>query len=189
MQIDPLIAIAVSWFLAGIFVLAAFHKLANQVQFNTTLRGYGLVPEAAISSVRRGLAVTELASAALLTAGTGVLVPIGALAAAFLLALYAAVMTSALLRNRADIDCGCHFGAAPSEGAASGSITWMLVIRNAVLVTLAGALLLPLSRPEHWLDILGGVAAAGLCWLLLQSAGHANLNQKKIRASARRVSR
>jgi len=183
LSLDPVIMQTMSWLLAGLFAFAARHKLAAREAFEVAVRGYALVPERAIPAFRIVLASAEIATAILLILPGSKFA--GVCIAALLLFLYLCAMVSALLRNRANIDCGCHLGIQSGAGDAEAGITWVLVLRNAALIAIAGSLLLPLGRPVHWLDILGGVGAAFSIVLLLHSAETVRRNHRAIVASVR----
>jgi hypothetical protein len=81
------------------------------------------------------------------------------LASIVLLGLFAAAMAVNLYRGRADIDCGC------GQSFLKQSLSWTLVVRNAVLATL----LLPslaMLDPMPMSAALTGVGA-GLAFFLL----------------------
>jgi hypothetical protein len=145
--LDPAITLALRGFGALLFAGAARHKLQDAAGFRIALAGYGLVPESALASIARGLAVLESVIA------IGLLVPVlaraSALAGSALLAGYALAMGAALARGRAGIDCGCG-------GAAGGApVGPALCARNAL-----GAALLALAALASGPRALGALDAA-----------------------------
>ena len=160
--LDPVLAWAVRAALAGIWLLAAGHKLADPGAFRAAVAGYRLVPEALAGAVARSLCVCELGLA------LGLLVPsvsaAAALASAALLALYAGAMGVNLARGRRDLDCGCAW---PGRRRPVGE---GLLFRNGLLIAVSlAAVLPPTARSLGWLD--GFTVATGATTLLLLHAG------------------
>lgn len=114
--------------LGFVFLLAGMSKLDNTGQFNEAIRGYGLVPAALTRPVAMWLPRAEVAAGAALLLGIGVR-SVALLPAAALVAFSVGVAVN-LLQGR-ELDCGCFGPAAPSR------ITWLTVVRNAILFGLA----------------------------------------------------
>lgn len=173
MSLDPALALPMAWFLAGLLALAAGHKLLRRDGFATTLEGYALVQQALLRPVTAAIAALEVATAlALVIPKT---MQIGALLAATLFGGYALAMILAILRGRAGIDCGCHFGERPEP------LGWSTVGRNLALIAATGAVALPPSRLAAWPDILSGAIAGAASILILISARTALANRAAIR--------
>ena len=133
------LAMACSWALAGILLLAAAHKARNYLEFRGVLLQYRLLPESLVPAVAPLIIAAEAAAglallvpAATLTPSTAVLTPAtGSLMAALLLCLYTGAIAVNLGRGRSAIDCGCGGQATPLSG-------WLLT-RNGLLLCLAWA--------------------------------------------------
>ena len=121
------------------FLVAAYHKLAEGPSFRVTLLEYQLLPEVLVSPMSRLLPLLEL-----LLGASWLLAfyqqSITAIGSAILLSMYAFAIGINLMRGRHYIDCGCGFGGkSDSEQFLSGG----LVMRNLILVALALLTLLP----------------------------------------------
>lgn len=177
-MLDPAFTLPLAWFLAGLLALAASDKLMRPREFAHAVQGYRLLPrgiqQKAAPAIAVLLIVAELAAAILL-----VVQPFsfaGVLAAASIFGAYAFAMTLAILRGRAGVDCGCHFG------AGEDALGWPLVVRNAVLIAIAGAIALPLTRETVWIDHVSSALAGGALILILHSARIALATARQIRA-------
>ncbi len=150
---DPAAVGAIVGALALILFAATWHKLSEPEVFAGALQAYELVPRWAVVPVARLLPLTEIAI------GIGMLVPLARqfalLALALLLMVYTAAIGINILRGRRQIDCGC--------GGEAQTLSWGLVVRNAVLAVAAVLVSGPTSdRDLEWLDavtLLGGVLA------------------------------
>ena len=118
---------SVCWLLAGVFGLAAHHKLEQGARFRAALAAYDVVPDRLLGVAAPLVISLELATAA----GLLILLPAALAAAAVLLTAYAAIIAWHLSQGRRLLDCGC--GDRPTP------ISWAMVWRN---VLLAGAALL-----------------------------------------------
>ena len=136
---DPVIDVALRGGLALLFLVAALHKTRDLGSFHATLANYRLLPPRATGA------------AAL------VVVALGAVAEAMLLAAYTGAIAVNLARGRRDIDCGC---AGPARRQPLRP--WLLV-RNAVLIGAALACLAPERvRPIVWVDALTVAGTIGV---------------------------
>jgi len=166
---DPLFAMTVAVFLGALTGGAGVHKLAAPDQFRQVLSAYGLLPPSLTPIAAWIIPFVDLTVALMLF--MMLLVPsvggAGAVLAAALFAFYGLAIAINLLRGRRDFDCGCSWGGAGNAG--QGQIHWGLVIRNAVLVALALALVFgEASRLATWLDRVNAVAAGlafGVIWI------------------------
>lgn len=149
--------------LAGLFVVAAVHKLRDATAFVATLRDYRILPPALVPAAAAGVVCVEVGIAlALLAPGLG---SVGALEAAGLLLGYTAAIATNLARGRRDIDCGC-LGPAQRQ-----PLSGWLVARNLALVCAALAAAVPLSmRALGALDVLTFVGGLGTAVLLFIAA-------------------
>jgi hypothetical protein len=142
---DPVVDVTLRAALALLLLAAAAHKTRDLAQFRATLADYRLLPDAIVPAAVGLVVGVELAIAVALVAFPAP----GLVAAAALLAVYAAAIAINLVRGRRHIDCGC---AGP---AARQAISGWLVARNVVLATLAIAGLAPVhARPLLWVDAL-----------------------------------
>jgi hypothetical protein len=173
-----IVYVSVVW-LSLVWLSAARHKLADFQAFRATLERYELLPPAGVLPLALLLPVLELAvGLAVLLHATRVAATQAALA---LLALYTTAIGINLLRGRRDIDCGC------TGPALRQQLSGWLIVRNLLLMTLCGSLLLPIrARDLQWLDaftIVCGVAAGALLYV---AANHAMANAHAM-ANVRRL--
>lgn len=138
-MIDPVVDIVVRCSLALLFATAAYHKLGDFESFRLIMLDYRLLPERAVGLAARSLIAFEafLAMSLLLNVHRVAT----AEAAVLLLACYSVAIAMNLLRGRRDIGCGCS-GAMHKQ-----LISWWLVLRNWVLLSVGVLLALPL-RPR-----------------------------------------
>lgn len=162
---DPVFHIAVMLFLAWIMVTAGLHKIRRPLYFGFVIDDYRLLPVSAGRVIAIPLGVAEV------TSGIALCVPAtqswGAALAALLFSVYFLAIAINLLRNRRDIDCGCHgpFQQQPLSG-------WLL-LRNGVLIVLillvsTGAS----SRALGWLDwwvVLGVLVSIALLYVIFET--------------------
>lgn len=135
MLIDPAISAALGVLLATLFAASAAHKARGFAEFAGVVRNYRIAPDGVVPALSAIVVIVEAAIAA------GLLIPstraaAGVFAAALLLAYGGAIAVN-LARGRSDIDCGCSFGGSGER------LTPVLIIRNAVLASLALALAAP----------------------------------------------
>jgi hypothetical protein len=158
---DPILIVAAAGILACVFARGAVHKLSDFDWFSYTLAEYRILPAALTKPAAGLLAVLEPAVA------LGLVFPQtrfpAALAAAFLLAVYAAAIAVNLMRGRSRVECGC--------GGSGQGLSWFLVARNAALV---GFALVAAQTPAGGEIGLPGwitaAAAIGSIWLLLAAS-------------------
>jgi hypothetical protein len=172
--LDPTARAVARVCLALLFATALLHKLRDRGAFRAAIADYRLLPGPVLAVAAPGLLVCEAGIAIGLWVPGGGALP--ALAAAALLALYAAAIAANLARGRRHIDCGC-FGPAAGRALHGG-----LVARNAVLAAIALAAALPAApRPWIWLDALTGVAAVATGVALYVAADTALANAPRLR--------
>lgn len=145
---DAVVDIVVRLGLALLLASAARHKLGDVGRFRATLAEHRVLPASAVDAValvipgiEAGLACVLLAAFVLPSLRVASL-----LGSALLLAVYAGVIATNLLRGRRHVDCGC---AGP---AGRQPLSWWLVARNGVLVVAALVAALPLR--ERGLGVL-----------------------------------
>jgi hypothetical protein len=176
-MLDPLITKVISVGMGLMFLVAAYHKLAEGPSFRVTILEYQLLPEFLVPPLSRLLPLSEL------LLGTSWLLAfyqqsITAIVSAILLGMYAFAIGINLMRGRHYIDCGCGFGGKnDSEQFLSGG----LVMRNLVLVALALVTLLPVvDRMLGFGDYLTLAAALVATTLLFGASNQLILNRASI---------
>ncbi|GBD43297.1 Methylamine utilization protein MauE [bacterium HR40] len=162
-MIDPIVSWVARLLLASIFATAATAKLAAMGPFEGIVRNYRILPEPLISPFARGLPFVELAAALGLLFEPTREVAAGVCGA--LLLAFAIAMAINIRRGRTDIDCGCFVGRSRQR------IGWPLVVRNLLLLFVAGvALAEPAARPLSILDfaaLIGATLTLVLVYLAL----------------------
>jgi uncharacterized membrane protein YphA (DoxX/SURF4 family) len=160
----PYVALFAGYFIGLILLLAGVSKLIAVSRFVEAVRGYKLLPEAAVGVVAKLLPWWEVLAGAWLLAG--VVRVWAARSALFLFLLFAAAISINLLRGRRYISCGC-FG--PGKGRRIG---WGLVGRNLLLSSMAALVvraetggLLSLSKAEAVYTLIVASAAIAIWWL------------------------
>ncbi len=152
LALDAVIARACGAAVALILLLGAIDKLRDRELFEAIVENYRVLPAGAAT---RGFALllplAEIATAGLLL--WPALRATGALTAIGLMSIFSLAIALNLARGRRDVDCGC--------GGASGrqTLSWWLVVRNAVLALLAAIGAVDGSaRDMTWLDAFTAVA-------------------------------
>lgn len=174
MTLDPAIAWSLRIGLSFLFAAAALHKVSDRQRFEAAVKAYELVPSTWAHALARLLPVAELGIAAGLVT-PGVRRP-AVVAACLLLLTYTVAISVSLARGRRHIDCGCFGGRArvPLSGA--------LVARNAALIAVSSALLLPIgARNLVWVDAITVGATVGVLSLLWASAGRLSITGPALR--------
>lgn len=141
-----LAVLAFRYGIAFVFLLASVPKLVDAASFERAVRGYALVPDAWARPLVTWLPRFEFGASLALLSGVGVPV-VGVLLTVALL-LFAGAIGVNLLRGRA-IDCGCFGGSAPRR------ITWIAVVRNAVLAAMAATVAVT-AWPDFFVGLGGG---------------------------------
>lgn len=144
-MIDPLLPLVVSTALALLFFMAARHKLRDNRRFEAQLAAYQLVPESLLRVSAKTLPWLEMSLVFMLL--IPFTRPLAASLAATLLVVYALAMAVNLQRGRSEIDCGC--------GDTPQPLSWLLLVRNAVLASGAMMLVMPVTtRAITTLDLI-----------------------------------
>ena len=164
---DPLFVKWASAAFAGLFLLAARHKLASPAVFRAVLLDYRLLPDAFVSPAARTIPVLELLlAAAWLATWTGAVAAVApGTATAMLLTLYTLAIAVNLLRGRRWVSCGC--GLSRDEGE---NLSWGLVSRNVLLIAAALVAAAPAPAREIGAGDYAVLAAALVASLLLYVA-------------------
>lgn len=149
--VDPVLSWVARLLLAAVFATAAAAKLAEAGPFEGIVRNYRILPETLVAPFARALPFAELAVAlGLLFEPTRA---VAAVACGLLLLAFAFAMAVNIRRGRTDIDCGCFVGHSRQR------IGWSLVLRNVVLLGVAGlALATPGARELLLVDYVTIVA-------------------------------
>lgn len=126
-MIGRVLGLLLRLFLGGLFVYAAFSKVADPTGFAMSVRGYKIVPFALSNLFALSVSWTELLAGVMLILGLWTRKAAGAIA--ILLAMFIAAIAMVLVRGMV-VDCGC-FG----EGGSSTS--WLLIVRNLGLLIAA----------------------------------------------------
>lgn len=134
---DPLIDLSLRFLLAMVFAGAAASKLQNAEEFHGVVRNFRLLPRAVDGAFAFALPWVELALAASLVTGIGLVA--GSMAAAALLLVFAAAVAINIARGRTEIDCGCF------RHGLRQRLSWALVARNSLL---AGAAFWIAAEPQ-----------------------------------------
>lgn len=124
--------------LAGVLLAAAVPKLADPAAFAEKLPNYRVFPEPLVNILAAVAPMLELVAAGALV--TGRLYRGGVWLTAGLMALFTALIASALLRG-IDLDCGCFGALRPAEPASAIDL-----VRNVVLLGLAALLVVDLFK-------------------------------------------
>lgn len=161
---EPALTWALRSFLALLFATAAMSKLANSEEFYGVVRNFRLIPDGPSRAVAVALPVVELAVAVGLLLSP-LAVP-AAVAAALLLAGFAAAIAINVIRGRTFIDCGCM------RHGMKQPVSWLMVARNGLLVLMALGVvaLLPSVRPAGAADLFVGLSAGAIAMMLYFSA-------------------
>ncbi len=167
-MLDPLVIKAISVGLGLMFLLAAWHKLAEGAHFRITLLEYQVLPEILVAPASRIIPIVEI-----LLGGAWLIAyyerGITAIASAALLGVYAGAIGINIYRGRVHFDCGCGFAnKSDSEQYLSGG----LIVRNLVLMGAALLTLLPVSTREFGLGDYVTLFAAVLAVALLFGAAN-----------------
>jgi hypothetical protein len=147
---ETVIAIRIA--VALVFLLAAIGKLRHIAVFHGVVSNYRVLPGVLVRPAAYGLPAAEAIIGAVLLAG--LYTPWAELAAAALLAVFAAAMAVNLLRGRRHIDCGCF------QGTLQQRLRWRLVARNCGLAMLIAASPAP-GAADRWTQfngLMGGIA-------------------------------
>jgi hypothetical protein len=139
-MIDPLIPRIIAIGIGLLWLGAAWHKLAARQSFRGVLEQYRLFPAAALDILSWLVPAAEAMLAAAWLFALAPAITISATSA--LLIAYATAIAINLLRGRAYIGCGCGF----SPGADDRPLSWILVLRNLLIVALALVALLPQAQ-------------------------------------------
>ncbi len=182
MAIDITVNYTLRVLLVFIFLRAMIHKLRHYPHFTAQLEQYRLLPPVSVPAFALFLVLLEGALSLALLRTSWSAPPF---VAAALLAVYSAAMLINLIRGRTDLDCGCN-----GPAAATQSISWALVIRNAVLGVLCMVIALPVTARVPALPDIATIALAACAVILIYaSLEQALANQQRSKLYAMRNAR
>jgi len=152
------LAAQMATFQAMLLAASAVHKAARWTHSRNLMRQFAGVPGVLAAPSLSAATAVELAAAALL------MVPAyrtaGAVLAALIWTLYAALIVRAIVQGRRDVDCGCSFG------PTSRPLGSFQIARNVVLAALAACIAWvsawSAAVPTQGTFILGGLALLAL---------------------------
>jgi Methylamine utilisation protein MauE len=156
----PEVAIAIRTLVALVFLTASLGKMRHWVIFQGVIANYRLLPDALVAPIADLLPPIEALVGILLLLGLAT--PWPEASAVVLLLIFAAGMGINLLRGRRDIDCGCF------QSALKQTLSWTLVVRNAVLVLLLGIAVVP-GDAGTLPAVMDGLLVGGVLFIILQS--------------------
>ena len=160
-HVDPLLHLVATGFIVVVLGRAVVEKAFGYGSHVANLGDYRLLPEALVPLAAAVLLGAEIAAVMCLLAPAAV--ALGGALAAVLFAIYAAAMAAVLVAGRGEIECGC--------GGEGQTVSWGLVARNGVLTATAASIALQTSgRPMTWPDMMVGLVAVFVLYLLLAIA-------------------
>lgn len=184
-MLDPLVLTVVAVAFGLLFLLGAVHKLTALADFRPVLADYHLLPAGLVPAAAILIGVIEAAIGAAWLFAPDKALP--AIATVALLLLYASGIAINLGRGRTHISCGCSFG---RSAGGDDLLSWGLVVRNLVLVAVAGAAFLPAAeRSFGSLDYFTLVATLLVAVLVFAASNQLIRNRAAIRAWRRPVRR
>ncbi|CAM5796881.1 MauE/DoxX family redox-associated membrane protein [Brevibacillus borstelensis] len=126
-------------FLGTLFLSTGMSKWKNMQEHSVIVKEYRILPASSIHLFVRAETAVELLAGVLLF--LGLFQTFGASLAVLLLILYSFAIALNLFRGRREISCGC--------GGVAGNhrISWLLVVRNLLLMLLAGWVFF---SPSQW---------------------------------------
>ncbi|MCP5146276.1 MAG: hypothetical protein H6978_15815 [Gammaproteobacteria bacterium] len=154
--LDPVLFHTLRFALAILWGVAVFGKVRQFARFRRAVRGYRLLPEAAVPLIALSIpGVEALLAATLVWSATARPALLGS---AILISCYTAALAVAAIRGTLS-DCGCLQGGPP------GRVVPWLILRNLLLIGVACVALLPqharaVGVPEACLIVAGVI---GLC--------------------------
>ena len=148
--------LAIDLFAALILIRASVAKFSDLPAFEGALDAYRLAPFWSLPAAKFGFPIAEAAIAAALLIPASR--PVGGLAGAGLLTLFALAMAINILRGRSEIDCGC--------GGAAQSLSWGLVLRNLLIAAALVAASALTDGRISWFSAALAAVAAGTSFLL-----------------------
>lgn len=160
-MLDPVALKIASLFTGLLLIVAALHKTRNFDGFRKALEGYDLLPMALVFPVSLLIVFYEAVM------GVGLLISATFFyGAAGLFVFYGAMIALSLIRGKAAIDCGCHFGGRESR------LSWWMIPRNLVLALLAALPVFGSGVREmlaiDYINITGGILFLGLMYMAVE---------------------
>lgn len=138
------LAVPARWYLGGLFVLAAWHKIAVPHDFAIDVATYEVLPLVLVNAVAIILPWIEVGAGLLLL--LGIRVRAAALLVAAMMIVFLAALGLALSRGL-DMSCGCF----ASQGAETDPISFRTVLRDLLWLGLS-VLVLAFDRGHLGLD-------------------------------------
>jgi putative oxidoreductase len=134
------LALAARWYLGPLFMLAAWHKIAEPGAFALDIATYQIVPLGLINLMAIVLPWLELVTGAMLV--VGLRTRAAALAIAGMMTMFTVAIAIAVSKGL-EMSCGCF----ASQGAAEDPISWRTIVRDSAWLALALYVLLLDRRP------------------------------------------
>ena len=131
---SPYLALLFRLFLGCLFLYAGLIKIVDPPGFAQALYNYHILPGWMINPLAIVLPWVEVMAGAGLLAG--IMIPGGALVVTGLLAIFAVVLGTSLMRGL-DVACGCF-----STSATAEPITWLYLVRDLLLLGMGVHILL-----------------------------------------------
>lgn len=156
---DPLWQLTLTLFFTLLFATTAWHKWQDIHHTASVVAKYRLVPITWCYTAAYAVVTTEVLAVLLLW----LLPTLGAVLIIALLVAYAVAIYINLQRGRTQMDCGC--GGVPIR------LTPLLLVRNLLLIVLAGSLLVSVDiRLLTWADKALGILTAMTFFVLYAAA-------------------
>lgn len=177
---DPVVVRSCQIGLSLILFVGAAQKLSNMGDFESAVAGYKLVPDWMTTLVAWFIPLMECSAGMLLLVDSWRIV--GATCAILVVLIVTLAVISNLLRGHVDIECGC--------GGVSGksSLSWVLPIRNLVLILLAVISTGELEvRETQLLDYVSMIFSAFSMFLIYTTINQLTANHPLL-ASIKRIS-
>jgi uncharacterized membrane protein YphA (DoxX/SURF4 family) len=162
-SIDPSITLALRVLTTLVFATALTGKLLHADELVGIVANYRLAPE--IFARPLAWIVMALEALVVLSVGAGLAPRAGAALAIALLGAFALAMTVNLLRGRSEIDCGCF------QSGLRQRLSGALVVRNLLVMVALSPLLLSSVQHPSFLQVLDGVGAGIVIFVLYQVFG------------------
>jgi len=172
-MVEQLVAVV----MALLFFSAAIHKAFDIARFKQVLRDYQVLPPFFVAPLSFLVTVSEF-----FLSGCWLFhiqLDRVAIASIVLMATYTLSIAINLFRGRVFIDCGCGFGASDN----GQPISLALLVRNGILMLLAGIPLIPAgARPLHLSDYLVTTVVLTVTLLLFAASSQLIRNGAAIRS-------
>lgn len=165
------LVIACRVLIALVFASAALGKVRHLQEFVGVVANYRLLPQRAAPAF--AIAVVLVEATVALSMPLDATARAGGLVGAAALGAFAFAISVNLARGRTEIDCGCF------QGALRQSLSLGLLVRNAALALIALWAALPLAPIAKPIEVIDGVAAGLVLFVLYRAAGQLVSNSKQ----------